>query len=191
MSHDLPADSSRAAAPNDAHEADADSAVDALDNPLDTETGTTPPNPLGPLAKAPSLDDKFDLTQSTILLNGSQAVVRLALMLRARDVAAGHNTAGYVSGYRGSPITGLEAQFARAGKRVADNDIIFHPGLNEDLAATAVWGTQQGELRGEGKYEGVFGIWYGKGPGVDRSGDVFRHANHAGTSRLGGVLALM
>ncbi|MEO0618125.1 MAG: indolepyruvate ferredoxin oxidoreductase family protein [Pseudomonadota bacterium] len=166
---------------------DADVALD----PLDTETGTTAPNLLGPTVGAPSLNDKFDLARPHVLLNGAQAIVRLALMLRARDVAAGHNTAGYISGYRGSPITSLEAQFARAGKLVSENEIVFHPGLNEDLAATAVWGSQQAELRGEGKYDGVFGIWYGKGPGVDRSGDVFRHANHAGTSRLGGVLALM
>ncbi|MEL7542325.1 MAG: indolepyruvate ferredoxin oxidoreductase family protein [Pseudomonadota bacterium] len=158
---------------------------------LDTETGTSAPNPFRQPGGTASLNDKFDLERAHVLLNGAQAIVRLALMLRARDVAAGHNTAGYVSGYRGSPITSLEAQFARAGTLVAENEIVFHPGLNEDLAATAIWGSQQAELRGEGKYDGVFGIWYGKGPGVDRSGDVFRHANHAGTSRLGGVLALM
>ena len=118
-------------------------------------------------------------------------MVRLMLMQRHRDVAAGLNTAGYASGYRGSPIAGLEAQFARAKKLTDEAHIVFHPGLNEDLAATALWGTQQAELFGEGKYDGVFGIWYGKGPGVDRSGDAFRHANHAGTSRHGGVIALM
>ncbi|MBU1175378.1 MAG: indolepyruvate ferredoxin oxidoreductase family protein, partial [Alphaproteobacteria bacterium] len=101
------------------------------------------------------------------------------------------NTAGYASGYRGSPIATLEAALLRVGKLLAENDIRFQPGINEDLAATAVWGTQQAELRGEGKYDGVFGLWYGKGPGVDRAGDVFRHANHAGTSAAGGVLALM
>ena len=154
---------------------------------LDTETANARPR----LTASPSLDEKFDLAHDHVLLNGAQAIVRLALTIRARDMAAGHNTAGYVTGYRGSPITGLEAQFARAGSIVANNQIVFHPGLNEDLAATAIWGSQQAELRGEGKYEGVFGIWYGKGPGVDRSGDVFRHANHAGTSPLGGVLALM
>ncbi|MBI1386753.1 MAG: indolepyruvate ferredoxin oxidoreductase family protein [Rhizobiales bacterium] len=138
-----------------------------------------------------SLGDKFDLAEERVLLTGSQAIVRLVLMQRARDVARGHNTGGYVSGYRGSPIAGLEAQFQRAGKLIADSQVVFHPGLNEDLAATAIWGTQQAELRGEGKYDGVFAVWYGKGPGVDRSGDVFRHANHAGTSPLGGVIALM
>ena len=138
-----------------------------------------------------SLSDKFDLAVPHQILTGTQAIVRLTLMQKARDKAAGHNTAGYVSGYRGSPIAGLEAAFQRAHAITAENDIVMHPGLNEDLAATAIWGTQQAELRGEGKYDGVFSIWYGKGPGVDRTGDVFRHANHAGTSPLGGVLALM
>ncbi len=137
------------------------------------------------------LEDKFDLSQERVLLNGAQAVVRLVLMQRERDRRAGLNTAGYVTGYRGSPIAGLEAQFGRARKIIEKANIRFEPGLNEDLAATALWGAQQAELRGEGKYDGVFGVWYGKGPGVDRSGDVFRHANHAGTSKHGGVLALM
>ena len=138
-----------------------------------------------------SLSDKFDLAQNRILLTGAQAVVRLSLMQHERDRLAGLNTAGYVTGYRGSPIAGLEGQFARADDLTAKANILFHSAVNEDLAATALWGTQQAELRGEGKYDGVFGIWYGKGPGVDRSGDVFRHANHAGTSKFGGVLALM
>ena len=141
-------------------------------------------------AKA-SLAEKFDLSCERVLLTGSQAVVRLALMQRARDENAGLNTAGYVSGYRGSPIAGLESEFLRQADIAQKNHIVFQPGLNEDLAATAVWGTQQAELRGEGKYDGVFAIWYGKGPGVDRSGDVFRHGNHAGTSKHGGVLAMM
>ena len=138
-----------------------------------------------------SLSDKFDLAETRQLLTGTQAVVRLMLMQKARDEAAGLNTAGYVTGYRGSPIASLEAAFQREAERLTARNIRFHPGLNEDLAATAVWGTQQAELRGEGKYDGVFAIWYGKGPGVDRSGDAFRHANHAGTSGHGGVLALM
>ena len=141
--------------------------------------------------RAPSLNDKFDLSQSHVILNGAQAVVRLTLMQRARDVAAGLNTAGLVTGYRGSPIAGLEGQFQRAAPFTKTSNIVFNPGLNEDLAATALWGAQQAELRGEGKYDGVFGIWYGKGPGVDRTGDAFRHANHAGSSKHGGVLALM
>ncbi len=112
-------------------------------------------------------------------------------MLKERDRRAGLHTAGYVSGYRGSPLGGLDQQFGQADALIRANDVIFQPGLNEDLAATALWGSQQAELRGEGKYDGVFGLWYGKGPGVDRSGDVFRHANNAGTSPHGGVLALM
>jgi len=141
--------------------------------------------------RAMSLSDKFDLAEPHQILTGTQAIVRLTLMQKARDRAAGHATAGYVSGYRGSPIAGIEAAFQRAHAITAAHDIVMHPGLNEDLAATAIWGTQQAELRGEGRYDGVFAVWYGKGPGVDRTGDVFRHANHAGTSRLGGVIALM
>lgn len=137
------------------------------------------------------LEDKFDLGEAHQLLTGTQAVVRLALMQKLRDRQVGLRTAGYVSGYRGSPIATLESAFTRYSDIVAANEIVFQPGLNEDLAATAIWGTQQAELRGEGKYDGVFAIWYGKGPGVDRSGDAFRHANHAGTSNYGGVLALM
>ncbi len=140
---------------------------------------------------AVSLDDKFALDETRQLLTGTQAIVRLMLTQRARDVKAGLNTAGYVTGYRGSPIATLEAAFLRAKHILEPNHIKFMAGLNEDLAATALWGSQQAELRGEGRYDGVFGVWYGKGPGVDRTGDVFRHANHAGTSKHGGVLALM
>lgn len=138
-----------------------------------------------------SLADKFDLAKPRQLLNGMQAIVRLVLMQKARDQAAGLNTAGYITGYRGSPIATIESAFARAGDRVAAADILFQPAVNEDLAATALWGSQQAELRGEGRFDGVFGVWYGKGPGVDRSGDALRHANHAGTSPHGGVIALM
>jgi len=138
-----------------------------------------------------SLDDKYDLAQDRVLVTGYQALIRACLMQHARDRAAGLNTAGYVTGYRGSPLGGLDQQFMRAARQLAAADIKFQAGLNEDLAATALWGTQQAELRGEGKFAGVFGMWYGKGPGVDRSGDVFRHANLAGSSRNGGVLALM
>jgi indolepyruvate ferredoxin oxidoreductase len=138
-----------------------------------------------------ALEDKYDLTKSRVFVTGFQAVVRLCLMQKERDRRAGLNTAGYVTGYRGSPLGTLDQQFIRASKYLDKYDIRFQAGLNEDLAATALWGTQQAELRGEGKFEGVFGLWYGKGPGVDRTGDVFRHANFAGTSRYGGVLALM
>jgi indolepyruvate ferredoxin oxidoreductase len=143
--------------------------------------------PLSPV----SLDDKYDLGQSRIFVSGFQALVRLCLMQKERDRRAGLHTAGYVTGYRGSPLGSLDLQFMRAGARLSANDIRFHAGTNEDLAATALAGTQTAELRGEGKFDGVFGMWYGKGPGVDRSGDAFRHANFAGTSKHGGVLALM
>ncbi|HSG94217.1 MAG TPA: indolepyruvate ferredoxin oxidoreductase family protein, partial [Afifellaceae bacterium] len=138
-----------------------------------------------------TLDDKYDLDTDRVFISGTQAVVRLALMQKARDARAGLNTAGFVTGYRGSPLGGLDQQFWRAGKVLEPANIVFRAGLNEDLAATALWGTQQAQMRGEGKYDGVFGVWYGKGPGVDRSGDVFRHANFAGTAEHGGVLALM
>ncbi len=138
-----------------------------------------------------SLDDKYDLAQSRVLVTGFQALIRACLMQKERDRRTGLNTAGYVTGYRGSPLGGLDQQMMRAGRFLAAQDVKFQPGLNEELAATALWGTQQAELRGEGKFDGVFGMWYGKGPGVDRSGDVFRHANFAGTSKHGGVIALM
>src|SRR5207237_4883095 len=112
-------------------------------------------------------------------------------MQQGRGKRAGLNTGGYVSGYRGSPLGGLDQQFMRAKAALERHNVLFQSGLNEDLAATAICGTQQAELRGEGKFDGVFGMWYGKGPGVDRCGDVFRHAKFAGTSRHGGVLALM
>ncbi|WP_353184182.1 indolepyruvate ferredoxin oxidoreductase family protein [Bosea sp. (in: a-proteobacteria)] len=138
-----------------------------------------------------ALDDKYDLAKREVFLTGTQAVTRMLLMQRERDRQAGLNTAGFVSGYRGSPLGGLDQQLMRAGKALKAAHIVFQPGLNEDLAATAVWGTQQAELQGEGRYDGVFALWYGKGPGVDRSGDVFRHGNMAGTSPHGGVICLM
>ena len=138
-----------------------------------------------------SLKDRYDLTKSQILLNGTQALVRLMLMQQARDKVAGLNTAGYVTGYRGSPLGAVDMQMTRAKDVLDPAQITFQPGLNEDLAATALWGAQQAELRGEGKYDGVFGLWYGKGPGVDRSGDVMRHVNMAGSSPNGGVIMAM
>lgn len=138
-----------------------------------------------------SLNDRFDLEKSPVLLNGTQAMVRLMLTQAARDRAAGLNTAGYVTGYRGSPLGAVDMQMRRAEKVLTEAQVRFEEGLNEDLAATALWGAQQAELRGEGKYDGVFGLWYGKGPGVDRSGDAMRHANMAGTSKHGGVLMAM
>src|SRR6266850_3230002 len=138
-----------------------------------------------------TLDDKYDLSKSRIFVTGFQAIVRLCLMQKERDRRAGLNTAGYVTGYRGSPLGTLDQQFIRAQRSLDKYDIRFQAGINEDIAATAIWGSQQAELRGEGKFDGVFGLWYGKGPGVDRTGDVFRHANFAGSSKNGGVVALM
>lgn len=137
------------------------------------------------------LDDKFNVNERSILITGTQALVRLCLLRAELDKRAGLNTAGYVSGYRGSPLGGVDGQFLGAKKHLSQANIIFESGLNEDIAATALWGTQQAEMRGDGKYDGVFGMWYAKGPGVDRTGDVFRHANLAGTSRHGGVIAVL
>ncbi len=137
------------------------------------------------------LDDKYELSKKRSLMSGTQAIVRLTLMQGERDRASGHNTAGYVTGYRGSPLSSVDQHFLQAGKYLEKYNVTFQPALNEDLAATAIWGTQQAQMRGEGAYDGVFSIWYGKGPGVDRCGDVFRHVNSAGTSPLGGVLVMM
>jgi indolepyruvate ferredoxin oxidoreductase len=136
------------------------------------------------------LDDKYTLTQGSVYITGTQALVLLPLLQRRRDVALGHNTAGYISGYRGSPVGGYDQALWKAKKHLAEHHVKFQSGLNEDLAATAIWGTQQLNSFEGANYDGVFGIWYGKGPGVDRSGDAFRHANQAGTSKLGGVLAV-
>jgi indolepyruvate ferredoxin oxidoreductase len=140
---------------------------------------------------AVALSDRFDLAQSRVLMTGTQAIVRLLLMQKEIDRRANLNTAGFITGYRGSPLGGVDAQMHRAKELFDANNITFMPGLNEDLAVTAIWGAQQAEMRGEGSYDGVFSIWYGKGPGVDRSGDALRHVNLAGTSKNGGVLALM
>jgi indolepyruvate ferredoxin oxidoreductase len=137
-----------------------------------------------------SLEDKYTLQTGRIYLSGIQALVRLPMMQRQRDRAAGLNTAGFISGYRGSPLGGYDNALWQAQRLLDQNDIRFQPGLNEDLAATAVWGSQQVGLFPSAKVDGVFGIWYGKGPGVDRSLDVLRHANWAGTSPHGGVLAI-
>ena len=138
-----------------------------------------------------SLNDKYTKDSGRVFMTGIQALVRLPMLQSARDKAAGLNTAAYITGYRGSPLGALDMQFWQVQDLLESQNIIFQPAINEDLAATALWGTQQAELDGQGMYDGVFGIWYGKGPGVDRSGDAFRHANLAGTSRYGGVLAAM
>jgi indolepyruvate ferredoxin oxidoreductase len=138
-----------------------------------------------------TLDDKYTLDRGRAFMSGVQALVRLPMLQRARDVSAGLNTAGFVSGYRGSPLGGYDQALWAAKKHLAANHVVFQPGVNEELGATAVWGTQQLDLYPEQKnYDGVFGIWYGKGPGVDRSIDVFKHANMAGTAKHGGVIAI-
>ncbi|NMG76188.1 indolepyruvate ferredoxin oxidoreductase family protein [Aromatoleum diolicum] len=144
----------------------------------------------GASAHSVSLEDKYTLTSGRVYLTGYQALVRLLMIQKERDAAAGLNTAGFVSGYRGSPLGGLDQTLWKAKKHLASHDIVFQPGVNEDLAATAVWGSQQVNLSPHAKYDGVFAMWYGKGPGVDRSGDVFRHGNAAGTSKHGGVLVI-
>jgi len=135
-----------------------------------------------------TLEDKYRTDVGRVYLTGTQALIRLALLQRALDVAAGRNTAGFISGYRGSPLGTVDIQAWQAREQLEASHIRFRPGVNEDLAATAIWGTQQAALLPAAKYDGVFAFWYGKGPGVDRSGDVFRHANFAGTSPSGGVL---
>jgi indolepyruvate ferredoxin oxidoreductase len=138
-----------------------------------------------------SLDDKYTLAQGQAFMSGVQALIRLPLMQHQRDALAGLNTGGFISGYRGSPLGGYDQALVAARQHLDANHIVFQPGVNEELAATAVWGTQQLALYPKTqKHDGVFGIWYGKGPGVDRSSDVFKHANMAGTARLGGVLAV-
>ncbi len=141
-------------------------------------------------AVATELDDKYRIDRNRVYLTGIQALVRLCLMRAALDRRAGLHTAGYVSGYRGSPLGSIDLQFPQARNYLDAAGVVFEPALNEDLAATAIWGTQQAGLRGDGAYDGVFALWYGTGPGVDRSGDALRHANLAGTAPHGGVLAL-
>ncbi len=130
-----------------------------------------------------SLEHKYTRPEGRIYLSGVQALVRLPLMQQMRDRAAGLNTAGFISGYRGSPLGGFDLELWKAKKHLAASSIEFTPGLNEDLGATMVWGTQQTNLFPGAKYDGVFSMWYGKGPGVDRCGDVFKHGNAAGTSQ--------
>jgi indolepyruvate ferredoxin oxidoreductase len=137
-----------------------------------------------------TLDDKYQLPVGTAMMTGIQALVRLPMAQRERDRAAGLTTAGYISGYRGSPIGGYDLELSKARKQLAAHDILFRPGVNEDLAATAVWGTQTLGPLHKPKGDGVFAIWYGKGPGVDRSGDPLRHGNIAGTHPKGGVLVV-
>jgi indolepyruvate ferredoxin oxidoreductase len=138
-----------------------------------------------------TLDDKYDDIGKPCLVSGPQALVRLLITQRRRDLAAGLNTAGFVSGYRGSPLGYVDQTLWEAAKWLEPNRIIFQPGINEDLAATAVWGTQQIDVMKDATVDGVFAIWYGKGPGVDRSGDALKHGNYTGSHPRGGVLVLL
>jgi len=137
-----------------------------------------------------SLDQKYTQGTGHVFMTGTQALVRLPMAQIRRDRAAGLNTAGFISGYRGSPLGGYDQQLFAARKHLEQYNVKFQPGVNEDLAATAIWGSQQLSLSPGAQYDGVVGIWYGKGPGVDRCGDVFRHANSAGSAKNGGVLCL-
>ncbi len=138
-----------------------------------------------------SLDDKYSQASGRAFMSGVQALVRLPMLQRQRDAAAGLNTGGFISGYRGSPLGGYDQALWAAKKHLEANHVVFQPGVNEELGATAVWGTQQLDLYPQSKtHDGVFGIWYGKGPGVDRCSDVFKHANMAGTAKHGGVIAI-
>ena len=157
---------------------------------------TPDPTALAPTAKAPrgindiSLDDKYALDATRAYMTGIEALVRLPMLQHQRDRQRGLNTAAFVSGYRGSPLGGVDQAFWRARPWLEKHNVHFQAGVNEELAATAVWGSQQTHLFGKARYDGVFGLWYGKGPGVDRSMDVFKHANAFGTSPYGGVLAV-
>jgi indolepyruvate ferredoxin oxidoreductase len=138
-----------------------------------------------------TLDDKYTVESGRAFMSGVQALVRLPMLQRKRDALAGLNTAGFISGYRGSPLGGYDQALWAAKKHLAAQNIVFQPGVNEELGATAIWGTQQLDLYPQSKkFDGVFGIWYGKGPGVDRCSDVFKHANMAGTAQHGGVIAI-
>ncbi|MDH5821822.1 indolepyruvate ferredoxin oxidoreductase family protein [Luteimonas sp. RD2P54] len=157
-----------------------------LSSPASADTGLT----RGVVDPDYTLEHRYTRTDGRIYLSGVQALVRLPLMQRLRDRAAGLDTGGFVSGYRGSPLGGFDLELWRARKHLEEAGVKFQPGLNEDLGATMVWGTQQTGLFPGARVDGVYAMWYGKGPGVDRCGDVFKHANAAGTARHGGVLAL-
>ena len=137
-----------------------------------------------------TLDDKYTLDQGRVYLTGTQALLRVLMTQRRRDLAAGLNTAGFISGYRGSPMTAIDVELWRAKQHTEANHIEFWPGTNEHMAATAVWGTQQVHYHDDANYDGVFSMWYGKGPGLDQSLDAMRQANYHGTSEHGGVLVL-
>jgi indolepyruvate ferredoxin oxidoreductase len=137
-----------------------------------------------------ALEDRYRKTTGRVYLSGSQALVRLPMMQRVRDLANGLNSAGFISGYTGSPLGGYDTALKAARQDLDAHHIVFRPGINEELGATAVWGSQQTDLFGEARYDGVFALWYGKGPGLDRAGDALKHGSYAGSSRHGGVLVL-
>src|SRR5882757_5339417 len=143
-----------------------------------------------PQLDAYQLSDRYSREQGRVFLTGTQAIVRIALDQIRRDRAAGLNTAGFISGYRGSPLGGVDLELWKIGARLKESRIEFLPAVNEDLAATAVLGSQQVETQEDREVEGVFGLWYGKGPGVDRSGDALKHGNAYGSSPHGGVLVV-
>jgi indolepyruvate ferredoxin oxidoreductase len=136
------------------------------------------------------LDDRYRRESGRVFLTGTQALVRIPLMQRTMDRAAGLNTAGFISGYRGSPLAAYDTELWRAGKFLEESNVTFLPAVNEELAATAILGTQQVEADPHKQVDGVFGIWYGKGPGVDRAGDGLKHGNAYGSSPHGGVLVV-
>ena len=138
-----------------------------------------------------SLADKYEKQQGRLFLSGTQALARLALIQRQVDARNGLNTRGFISGYRGSPLGMLDSTLWREKSRMEDAGVVFQPGVNEDLAATAVWGTQQLDFFPDPLVDGVYAMWYGKAPGVDRSADAMRHGNHFGTHRNGGVLVVV
>ena len=163
-----------------------------MNAPLDPRLLSELPEHLRNALDRVTLDDKYTLDQGPAFMSGVQALVRLPMLQRVRDAYLGKNTAGFISGYRGSPLGNYDQSLVKAQKHLKAHHIVFQPGVNEELAATALWGTQQLGFAppGSNKYDGVFGIWYGKGPGVDRCSDVFKHANMAGTTAWGGVIAV-
>jgi indolepyruvate ferredoxin oxidoreductase len=168
-----------------------DSMAVLMPNPTSEENETMGVNKTGfDPETAITLEDKYTATEGKVFMNGTQALVRLPMVQMRRDKLAGLNTGAFISGYRGSPVGGFDFALTAARKHLKDHDIVFQPGVNEDLAATAVWGSQQLNLSPGAKKDGIMGMWYGKGPGVDRCGDVFKHANSFGTSPNGGVLAI-
>lgn len=167
------------------------STAPAVTAPVATAPASGPHASPGTAAHSVTLEDKYTLERGRVFMSGVQALVRLPMLQRYRDAQQGLNTAGFISGYRGSPLGGYDQALLAAHRHLAASHVVFQPGVNEELGATAVWGTQQLDLYPQDrKYDGVFGIWYGKGPGVDRCSDVFKHANMAGTARHGGVVAV-